>query len=102
MICAGAPNAAARACQHHGSRARSGALSRGDKMIRTLLLTVGVAPLLAGCLVAAAAGAAGAVVGAAVGVTGNVIEGAVDVTGAVVDAAIPGDDDKDDKDGDDR
>lgn len=67
-------------------------------MVRALFLAFIVAPLLAGCVVTAVAGATGAIVGAAVGVTGNVIEGAVDVTGAVVDAAIPGDD----KDDDDR
>jgi hypothetical protein len=67
-------------------------------MIRTLLVFLLAAPLLASCLVGATVGATGAVIGAAVGVTGAVVGTTVGVTGAVIGAAIPDGDDKDDND----
>lgn len=66
-------------------------------MIRTLALLL-IAPLLSGCIAAAAVGAAGAVTGAAIGATGAVIGATVGATGAVVDAVTPGDDDDEKRD----
>ncbi len=46
-----------------------------------------LAPLLSGCLAAAAVGTAGAVVGAGVHVTGAVVGAGVKTTGAIIGAA---------------
>lgn len=55
-----------------------------------------IAPLLSGCVAAAAVGAAGTVAGAAIGATGTVIGATVGATGAAIDAVTPGDNDDDD------